>query len=238
MKSDRIRRLLARGLSAAEIAKRLKVKASYVHTVKWQDKRRQKAQPERSHDPKVVKAEKKYIKAVKTSEPSKIVKAVKEMKQAMDVIELKKDPKAEAWLKNNPWFGVSKPRTAYALGLHEELVRSGVDANSDEYWRRIDEGMSIFASGKAKKPTRLFVQPQYKDAAMKILTDNDLINHPPHYKSGGVETIDFIEAKDLNYRLGNVVKYVSRAGKKGDPIQDLEKALWYLQREITARKNA
>ena len=50
--------------------------------------------------------------------------------------------------------------------------------------------------------------------------------------------IDFIEAKDLNYRLGNVVKYVSRAGKKGDPIEDLEKALWYLQREIAARKRA
>jgi hypothetical protein len=68
---------------------------------------------------------------------------------------------------------------------------------------------------------------------------NDLVNHPPHYRDGGIETIDFIEAKDLNYRLGNVVKYVSRAGKKSsDPIQDLEKALWYLQREITARKNA
>ena len=67
----------------------------------------------------------------------------------------------------------------------------------------------------------------------------DLVNHPPHYKSGGIETIDFIEAKDLNYRLGNVVKYVSRAGKKAsDPVQDLEKAAWYLQREIDARKSA
>jgi hypothetical protein len=68
---------------------------------------------------------------------------------------------------------------------------------------------------------------------------SDLVNSPPHYRTGGVETIDFIEAKDLNYRLGNVVKYVSRAGKKSsDPVQDLEKAAWYLQREITARKNA
>jgi hypothetical protein len=67
----------------------------------------------------------------------------------------------------------------------------------------------------------------------------DLVNHPPHYKSGGIETIDFIEAKDLNYRLGNVIKYVSRAGKKAsDPVQDLEKAAWYLQREIDARKSA
>lgn len=68
----------------------------------------------------------------------------------------------------------------------------------------------------------------------------DYINSPPHYKTGGIETIDFIEAKDLNYRLGNVVKYVSRAGKKlnSDPVQDLEKAAFYLQREIEARKNA
>ena len=70
-------------------------------------------------------------------------------------------------------------------------------------------------------------------------TETDLVNHPPHYKAGGFETIDFIEAKDLNYRLGNVIKYVSRAGKKNsDPVQDLEKAAWYLQREITARKGA
>jgi hypothetical protein len=68
----------------------------------------------------------------------------------------------------------------------------------------------------------------------------DLVNNPPHYKSGGIETIDFIEAKDLNYRLGNVVKYVSRAGRKAgsDPVVDLEKAAFYLQREINARKGA
>ena len=68
----------------------------------------------------------------------------------------------------------------------------------------------------------------------------DIVNNPPHYKSGGIETIDFIEAKDLNYRLGNVVKYVSRAGRKAgsDPVVDLEKAAFYLQREINARKGA
>jgi hypothetical protein len=69
--------------------------------------------------------------------------------------------------------------------------------------------------------------------------DDDAVNHPPHYRAGGIETIDFIEAKDLNYRLGNVVKYVSRAGKKGtDPVEDLKKALWYLNREINVRENA
>lgn len=66
----------------------------------------------------------------------------------------------------------------------------------------------------------------------------DLVNHPPHYKTGGIETIDFIEAKGLGYHLGNVVKYVSRAGKKdgNSLLQDLEKAQWYLQRAINNAK--
>jgi len=63
------------------------------------------------------------------------------------------------------------------------------------------------------------------------MTDN--VNSPSHYKDGGIETIDFIEAKQLNYNLGNVIKYVSRAGKKGDRIEDLKKAQWYLAREIS-----
>jgi len=78
-----------------------------------------------------------------------------------------------------------------------------------------------------------------KKAVDAIESKKDVVNNPPHYTTGGVETLDFIEAKDLNYRLGNVVKYVSRAGKKdSDPVQDLEKALFYLKREIDARKNA
>ena len=62
----------------------------------------------------------------------------------------------------------------------------------------------------------------------------DAVNHPAHYKTGGIETIDFIEAKKLNYNLGNVVKYVTRADHKGNRKQDLEKALWYLKRELGA----
>ena len=65
---------------------------------------------------------------------------------------------------------------------------------------------------------------------VKALTDN--VNHPPHYKAGGIETIDFIEAKSLNYNLGNVVKYITRADHKGNKLEDLQKAQWYLNREI------
>ena len=60
----------------------------------------------------------------------------------------------------------------------------------------------------------------------------DMVNHPPHYKAGGIETIDFIEAKNLGYNLGNVVKYVSRADLKGNKVEDLQKARWYLDRAI------
>ena len=67
---------------------------------------------------------------------------------------------------------------------------------------------------------------------------SDRVNHPPHYTAGGIETIDFIEAKDLNYRLGNVIKYVSRAEKKENPLEDLKKAKWYLEREIATRERA
>jgi hypothetical protein len=63
----------------------------------------------------------------------------------------------------------------------------------------------------------------------------DPVNHPSHYKVGGIETIDFIEAKGLNYNLGNVVKYITRADHKGNRKQDLEKAMWYLNREIGAQ---
>ena len=64
----------------------------------------------------------------------------------------------------------------------------------------------------------------------------DPVNHPAHYKVGGIETIDFIEAKKLNYNIGNVVKYLTRADHKGNRKQDLEKALWYLNREIGTLK--
>jgi len=65
-------------------------------------------------------------------------------------------------------------------------------------------------------------------------TKSDAVNHPAHYKVGGIETIDFIEAKKLGYNLGNVVKYLTRADHKGNRKQDLEKAKWYLERELSA----
>jgi hypothetical protein len=64
----------------------------------------------------------------------------------------------------------------------------------------------------------------------------DPVNHPKHYTTGGIETIDFIEAKKLGYNLGNVVKYITRSDYKGNKLEDLRKAQWYLSREIATLK--
>lgn len=61
------------------------------------------------------------------------------------------------------------------------------------------------------------------------------INHPEYYSKNGAEAIDFIEAHSLGFNLGNVVKYITRAGHKEgeDTLTALEKARWYLEREIS-----
>ena len=64
------------------------------------------------------------------------------------------------------------------------------------------------------------------------MTTPDPVNHPAHYQANGIEVIDIIENFDLNFNLGNTVKYVLRAGKKGNKKEDLEKAVWYLNREL------
>ncbi len=67
---------------------------------------------------------------------------------------------------------------------------------------------------------------------------NNQVENPSHYNTGKIEVIDFIEDQNLNFNLGNAVKYISRAGKK-DPKkfrEDLEKAVWYLNRELAKQK--
>jgi hypothetical protein len=82
----------------------------------------------------------------------------------------------------------------------------------------------------ARKSLALFSGSPKKE---KLIMTHDNVNHPSHYKTGGIETIDFIEAKSLSYNLGNVVKYITRADYKGNKIEDLKKAQWYLNREVS-----
>jgi len=70
---------------------------------------------------------------------------------------------------------------------------------------------------------------------------NDNVNHPAHYTSGGIETIDYMEAKSTHEEFcGHLrltaIKYLSRAGLKDNEIQDLEKAIWYVTKLVETRR--
>jgi len=83
---------------------------------------------------------------------------------------------------------------------------------------------------------------EMNDREVKVTIDeeksNSNVNHPKHYggKDNPYEAIKVIEAWGVGFNLGNTLKYISRAGKKDNIIQDLEKALFYLDREIQNRK--
>lgn len=62
------------------------------------------------------------------------------------------------------------------------------------------------------------------------------VDHPSHYNQGTIEVIDFIEDQNLGFHDGNAVKYICRYQFKGKPIEDLEKAVWYLQRLVDLEK--
>jgi len=84
--------------------------------------------------------------------------------------------------------------------------------------------------------TAYFDKKQQEQQSLNIL--KEAINHPTHYggEDNPYEAIKVIEAWEVGFNLGNTLKYISRAGKKDNIIQDLEKALFYLDREIQNRK--
>lgn len=63
------------------------------------------------------------------------------------------------------------------------------------------------------------------------------VDHPKHYNFSKFETIDVIKSWDLDFCLGNVIKYISRAGRKLDEIEDLKKAKFYLEYFLVSSKN-
>jgi hypothetical protein len=114
----------------------------------------------------------------------------------------------------------SLPMTAIKPSLHEQGLKNVAKVKS----------LALFSN--PPKRGRPFKLKTKAGTYTKKNQTTDNVNHPPHYKAGGIETIDFIEAKSLNYNLGNVVKYITRADHKGNKLEDLQKAQWYLNREI------
>ena len=125
--------------------------------------------------------------------------------------------------------GVKKQETWYQLDLFSKEIR--VPSEHDGYWheqRQRIEKERILA--KEKKEEKV-----------------DLVNHPPHYNKGGMEVIEVIELVTggetgretggkrtgdqgfIGYLVGNIIKYLLRFEHKGNPVQDIEKAEWYLK---------
>ena len=139
-------------------------------------------------------------------------------------------------------LGIAK---SYAYVLMSKARKDLADEVKSEVSQRYGKLVHAVSQGRAK--IRMQSARQFNNLpdgmtateAEEIVADvnqaiaqHDTVNHPAHYTAGGIETIDFIEAKGLGYHLGNVVKYITRADHKGDRLENLKKAQWYLNREI------
>jgi len=157
-----------------------------------------------------------YTAANPKATPAEIGKAVGSSKQYVYIVQSKEKAKlakkAKAAKKTKTKLTLPKPDWK-RLGFFSPNTPVVEDVATDKYKDRMMELAYAATTGRARPPT-------------------DPVNNPAHYTVGGIETIDFIEAKKLNYRLGNVVKYLTRADHKGNKIEDLRKAQWYLEREI------
>ena len=128
--------------------------------------------------------------------------------------------KIRAYKKNNPRAKPSQIARATGATVSNVYATFAYDRGKKAGPKKAASKWKVLAVATSNKPIN-DLQPKA-----------DPVNHPAHYKVGGIETIDFIEAKKLNYNLGNVVKYLTRADHKGNRLQDLQKAQWYLEREI------
>lgn len=104
----------------------------------------------------------------------------------------------------------------------------------DNQSKKIDESTPVISK---KETTESYITADstkdlYVTTDVKPILISNAVDHPSHYNKGKIEVIDFIEDQQLPFHLGNVVKYIARAGSKGDKLEDLKKARWYLDRYI------
>lgn len=144
------------------------------------------------------------------------------------------------WNAKNKAKAVKKAKKPMTL----KEIKAATQRVQDKFFTKPNwEQLGLFGSNTSVKDTSDKITPERlaeltyavsmgKAKARMEGDRGDPVNHPAHYKVGGIETIDFIEAKKLNYRLGNVIKYLTRADYKGNKLEDLKKAQWYLEREI------
>ena len=92
----------------------------------------------------------------------------------------------------------------------------------------------IMSENKYPTQEEIIAYNRKENGDYSVSIENEMVDHPEHYggKDNVYEAIKIIEAYNMNFNLGNVIKYTLRAGKKLDGVEDLKKAVWYLNREI------
>lgn len=143
--------------------------------------------------------------------------------------------KIREYLRTNP--KVEPKKVAEALGIKVSLVY-GVKKYDKDRAARLKRKKSVSPIKNLPNYDKLTELLKRPDALVTIPVAKpvvDMVNHPPHYTLGGIETIDFIQAKltkeeFLGYLKGNVLKYGSRIGNKGAAVLDAGKLAWYAKK--------
>ena len=164
-------------------------------------------------------------------------------KEELRVFSLEKEPFVEQFgdffTKPPTVYGVDKPSVKEQPYICElcgySFPESKLAMTSEEGLRICDDCVAQVPSLKPGTAETIEEEPD-KSVFVWDKPPVDLVNHPPHYKTHpyGLECIEVTE--HMNFCTGNAVKYIWRAGEKGDVIQDLKKAIWYLKREIERRE--
>ena len=132
----------------------------------------------------------------------------------------------------------NKPKVVTLVGVSDKSIMEQLNPDIPVY----KDSVTNVTSTKLKElMSKRLMQGAGRGAHPVLDKDlSDPVNNPTHYTDGGIETIDYIEAKGLGYHLGNAEKYISRAGKKGtnQGLEDLRKAQWYLARAIEKNEYA
>ena len=143
----------------------------------------------------------------------------------------KKSQKLNSFIAENPNAKAGEIAKKFKVSVQSVYQRKAKlkTAAGKGNWKLASVSTSKKSVFEHQKPSTLV-----PNAVMSMaLHAEDKVNSPSHYKVGGIETIDFIEAKQLDYHLGNVVKYISRAEHKDEKLVNLKKAQWYLNRAVS-----
>lgn len=132
----------------------------------------------------------------------------------------------------------------YCPGCTEEIAAAAFKTQRSYNKTCVTCGKEFMATDKKQKycsvscrsaAYKVPTKPEVGTEKAKIVFEEiktDPVNHPSHYTRGKIEVIEFIEDQRLSYHLGNVLKYICRAGFKNNEVEDLKKAAWYLNRYI------